>query len=158
MVYMLSKFLSSKRILIDAKANSLEDAILLCGNLLVGDGCATCEYPAAMVKTARQLGDAIVMAPQTALPHASFSEGGLRPAVSVVRLAQPLDFGKASRPVRLLLGFCGSDAGSHMEVLSALAQFLSIPCAISSLLCAPTAEDLYRTLSNQTTAKQVPFS
>ena len=120
---MLSKFLSLKRILIDAKANSLEDAILLCGNLLVGDGCATCEYPAAMVKTARQLGDAIVMAPQTALPHASFSEGGLRPAVSVVRLAQPLDFGKASRPVRLLLGFCGSDAGSHMEVLSALAQF-----------------------------------
>lgn len=67
MVYMLSKFLSLKRILIDAKANSLEDAILLCGNLLVGDGCATCEYPAAMVKTARQLGDAIVMAPQTAL-------------------------------------------------------------------------------------------
>ena len=53
---MLSKFLSLKRILIDAKANSLEDAILLCGNLLVGDGCATCEYPAAMVKTARQLG------------------------------------------------------------------------------------------------------
>ena len=112
---MLSKFLSLKRILIDARANSLEDAILLCGNLLVGDGCATCEYPAAMVKTARQLGDAIVMAPQTALPHASFSEGGLRPAVSVVRLAQPLDFGKANRPVRLLLGFCGSDAGSHME-------------------------------------------
>lgn len=36
MVYMLSKFLSLKRILIDAKANSLEDAILLCGNLLVG--------------------------------------------------------------------------------------------------------------------------
>ena len=73
---MLSKFLSLKRILIDARANSLEDAILLCGNLLVGDGCATCEYPAAMVKTARQLGDAIVMAPQTALPHALFLKAG----------------------------------------------------------------------------------
>ena len=97
------------------------------------------------------------MAPQTALPHASFSEGGLRPAVSGRPVSSAAGFGKSQQTRPAAAGFCGSDAGSHMEVLSALAQFLSIPCAISSLLCAPTAEDLYRTLSNQTTAKQVPF-
>ena len=99
-----------------------------------------------MVETVRQLGDSIVMAPQTALPHAAFSKGGLVPAVSVLRLAQPLDLGGANGPVALLLGFCGSDAESHMKVLAALAQFFSNPAAISSLLRAPTAEELYRML------------
>ena len=110
---MLSEFISLKRILINIHTASIEEAVLICGELLVKDGCASPEYPAAMVETVRQLGDSIVMAPQTALPHAAFSKGGLVPAVSVLRLAQPLDLGGANGPVALLLGFCGSDAESH---------------------------------------------
>lgn len=143
---MLSEFLSPKRIRIDAQVQSLEEAVLLCGRLLVDDGCAAAGYPEAMVKTVRQLGDAIVMAPKTALPHAAFSEGGLRPAVAAVRLAYPLDAGGVNGPVRLLLGFCGTDADSHMKVLSNLARFLSRPDVVSSLLNAPTAEALYQAL------------
>ena len=143
---MLSEFISLKRILINIHTASIEEAVLICGELLVKDGCASPEYPAAMVETVRQLGDSIVMVPQTALPHAAFSKGGLVPAVSVLRLAQPLDLGGANGPVALLLGFCGSDAESHMKVLAALAQFFSNPAAISSLLRAPTAEELYRML------------
>ena len=76
----------------------------------------------------------------------AFSEGGLRPAVAAVRLAYPLDAGGVNGPVRLLLGFCGTDADSHMKVLSNLARFLSRPDAVSSLLNAPTAEALYQAL------------
>lgn len=101
---MLSKFISLKRILINIHTASIEEAVLICGELLVKDGCTSPEYPAAMVETVRQLGDSIVMAPQTALPHAAFSKGGLVPAVSVLRLAQPLDLGGAQRSCRAFVG------------------------------------------------------
>lgn len=143
---MLSKFISLKRILINIHTASIEEAVLICGELLVKDGCTSPEYPAAMVETVRQLGDSIVMAPQTALPHAAFSKGVW------FRLSRfsvwPSHWIWAEPTVLspLLLGFCGSDAESHMKVLAALAQFFSNPAAISSLLCAPTAEELYRML------------
>ncbi len=143
---MLADYLSRDRIQIDGLAHSIEEAVLLAGKLLTATGCAGPGYPQAMVQTVRELGDAAVMAPYTALPHAAFSLGGLRPAVAAVRLARPLDFGGPNGPVRLILGFCGADGGSHMQVLSALAAFLSKPESVPALLGAATEEDFYRVL------------
>lgn len=143
---MLADYFSRDRIQIGAAAGSIEEAVLLAGGLLTAGGCAGPDYPKAMVQTVRELGDAAVMAPHTLLPHAAFSLGGLRPAAAAVRLARPLDFGGPNGPVRLILGFCGSDGDTHMQVLSALAAFLSRPESVPALLGAATAEDFYRIL------------
>lgn len=72
---MLSEFISLKRILINIHTASIEEAVLICGELLVKDGCASPEYPAAMVETVRQLGIPSSWRQQTALPHAAFQKG-----------------------------------------------------------------------------------
>ncbi len=141
---MLSDYLSRDRVRIDVKAKSIEEAVLFCGDLLVVSGCAQTGYPQAMVQTVRELGDGVVMAPHTALPHAAFTLGGLRPAIAAIQLADPLDFGGDNGPVRLLFGFCGSNADTHMEILSALATFFSQPDRISALQMAEDAEDFFR--------------
>lgn len=143
---MLADYLAPSRIQLDAAADSIEAAVRTCGGLLVESGCAKSDYPQAMVQTVRELGNAAVMAPHTALPHADYSLGGLRPAVAAVRLAQPLDFGGANGPVWLVLGFCGSDGSSHMQVLSSLAVFLSRPESVPALLKASSPEEFYRIL------------
>jgi len=146
---MLSNYLSRDRVRVEVAASSIEDATLFCGGLLVGSGCAQPGYPQAMVQTVREWGDGVVMAPHTALPHAAFALGGLRPAIAAIRLSSPLDFGGDKGPVHLLFGFCGGDAASHMEVLSALATFLSQPDRIPALIKAKSEEDFFRLLCPQ---------
>ncbi|MDD3192395.1 MAG: PTS sugar transporter subunit IIA [Oscillospiraceae bacterium] len=143
---MLSRYLSPSRVRLDVAVGSLEEAVLFCGGLLVETGCASPDYPGAMMETVRYLGDGIVMAAHTALPHAAFARGGLQAAVAVIRLAQPIPFGGENGPVQLLFGFCGCDPDSHMAVLSALAEFLSRPDAVSSLLESRDKDSFYQLL------------
>ena len=137
---MLNELLSPDRILLDAPAATLEEATLLCGQLLVDTGCAEPGYPAAMVETVRELGSFIVMAPFTALPHAAPEQGGIRPAAALLRPKGEIPTESKNGPVRLILGFCGSDGNSHMQVLSQIAAELSRPGCIEALLQADSAD------------------
>ena len=139
---MLNEYLSPQRILLDEAASSLEQATLLCGELLVKTGCAGPDYPAAMVETVRELGDFIVMAPFTALPHAAPEKGGIRPAAALLRLAESIPGGGRNGPIRLILGFCGCDVDSHMQVLSSIAAQLSQPEMIEAVLQAKSEQQI----------------
>ena len=101
---MLSEFISLKRILINIHTASIEEAVLICGELLVKDGCASPEYPAAMVETVRQLGDSIVMAPQTALPHAALFKRGSGSGCLGSPFGPAIGFGRSQRSCRAFVG------------------------------------------------------
>ena len=145
---MLDRYLSASRILLKAQARGLEEAVLLCGGLLVEDGSAAPSYPAAMLATVKELGPYAVLAPGIAVPHASPECGGLRPAVALVFLKQAVPFESHNGPVRVIAGFCGTDSQSHMELLSALVPLISSPELFgqaAEAACPQDALDMIRT-------------
>lgn len=138
---MLDRYLSASRILLKAQARGLEEAVLLCGRLLVEDGSAAPSYPEAMLATVEELGPYAVLAPGVAVPHASPSCGGLRPAAALVFLEQAIPFESHNGPVWVIAGFCGTDDQSHMELLSALVPFISNQQLLRKAAEAATPQD-----------------
>ena len=139
---MLEQYLSASRILTGARADSLEEAVLLCGGLLTTDGAASEHYPQAMLETVRELGPYAVMAPGVAVPHARPDRGGLFPAVALVFLREPIPFESSNGPVRVIAGFCGVDDESHMALLSALIPLISNRALLESAAAAKTPEEV----------------
>lgn len=120
---------------LDAPATDPDTAVRLAGSLLVDAGAATSAYVEAMVTALHDLGPYIVLAPGVAMPHARPGAGGLRPAISFVRLAEPLAFGHpANDPVRLVIALVGPDDHGHLDLLRAVANALSDPADSLTLL------------------------
>ncbi|MDD2956205.1 MAG: PTS sugar transporter subunit IIA [Oscillospiraceae bacterium] len=122
---MKTDYFAPSRILTGAQAADLDEAVRLCGSLLVSDQKAAPGYPAAMLDTMAELGPYAVMAPGVAVPHARPDKGGLAPAAALVFLKTPVPFESPNGPVKIIAGFCGADDDSHMAVLSAVVSLLS---------------------------------
>jgi mannitol/fructose-specific phosphotransferase system IIA component (Ntr-type) len=123
----LSELLPSQRIKLDVRVNTWQEAIREAGRLLFDSGAVTYEYIEAMVKVAEELGPYIVIAPGIALPHAATKAGAKQTALSLIKLAEPLNFGNPDNdPVRLVFGLSAIDKKAHIMALQALAKiFLS---------------------------------
>jgi len=123
----LSELLPSQRIKLDVMVNTWQEAIREAGRLLFDSGAVTYEYIEAMVKVAEELGPYIVIAPGIALPHAATKAGAKQTALSLIKLAEPLNFGNPDNdPVRLVFGLSAIDKKAHIMALQALAKiFLS---------------------------------
>ena len=82
-------------------------------------------YIDAMVQAVRDMGPYMVLAPGIALAHARPEDGMLKVGMSIINLAEPVEFGnEANDPVSLVISFGGIDQESHVEMLRTLALFL----------------------------------
>ena len=119
----LSELLPSQRIKLDVKVNTWQEAIREAGKLLCDSGSVTPEYIEAMIKVAEELGPYIVIAPGIALPHAATEAGAKQTALSLIKLASPIDFGNPDHdPVHLVFGLSAIDKKAHMAALQTLAR------------------------------------
>lgn len=123
----LSELLPSQRIKLNVKVLTWQDAIREAGKLLFESGAVTYQYIEAMVKVAEELGPYIVIAPGIALPHAATQSGAIQTALSLIKLAEPINFGNPDHdPVQLVIGLSAIDKKAHIGALQALAKlFLS---------------------------------
>jgi mannitol/fructose-specific phosphotransferase system IIA component (Ntr-type) len=123
----LSELLPRERIKLEVRVNTWQDAIREAGKLLFESGAVTYEYIEAMVKVAEELGPYIVLAPGIALPHAATDSGAKQTALSLIKLAEPINFGNPDNdPVHLVFGLAAIDKKAHMVALQTLAKlFLS---------------------------------
>jgi mannitol/fructose-specific phosphotransferase system IIA component (Ntr-type) len=123
----LSELLPRERICLDVKVSNWQEAIREAGKLLFDSGAVTAEYMEAMIKVAEELGPYIVIAPGIALPHAATEAGAKQTALSLIKLASPINFGNPDNdPVRLVFGLSAIDKKMHMLALQTLAElFLS---------------------------------
>lgn len=86
-----------------------------------------------------------------AIPHARLGGGGV-PAVAVIRLDQPIDFGAADgMSVELIFGLVSPlDAGAiHLHALAKISRIARDEAFLERLLGAPDAEALYALLAHQ---------
>lgn len=121
------------RVLIGARAENWEEAVRLAGELLASDGVVDNNYVDAMVRVTRELGPYAVIAPGVAMPHARPEDGAREVGLSIVTLAEGVNFGSPNDPVFVVIGFAAKDKKSHLRVLQELAEFLSSEGVVDAL-------------------------
>lgn len=122
---MLKDVLNEKTIKLNVEAKNWEEAVRIGGNLLVQEGIAKAEYVDAMIKSVKDIGPYIVLAPGFAMPHARPEAGAIKPGFSMITLSNPVEFGNEENdPVTLVVCLCSPDNNSHMKALSELVSFL----------------------------------
>ena len=91
-----------------------------------------------MIATVEQLGPYIVIAPGIALAHSRPSPAVRRAGISLVTLAEPVEFGhRQNDPVSLVVGLAAPDDEGHVTALATLAEFLSDEGRRDALMSAP---------------------
>jgi mannitol/fructose-specific phosphotransferase system IIA component (Ntr-type) len=119
----LTELLPSQRIRLNVEVNTWQEAIREAGKLLCASDSVTPEYIEAMIKVAEELGPYLVIAPGIALPHAATEAGAKQTALSLIKLATPINFGNPDHdPVRLVFGLAAIDKKAHMTALQTLAR------------------------------------
>ncbi|MEY4367225.1 MAG: hypothetical protein RLZ28_640 [Actinomycetota bacterium] len=122
-------------VLLQRSASSWREAIALAGEGLVSAGVATDLYTQAMIDVVEENGPYIVIAPGFALAHARPSAEVLRWGMSLVTLAEPVEFGAGSNdPVSVVVGVAAQDKNQHVEALKLLGEKLLEPSFVNSLL------------------------
>lgn len=143
----LRDILTVERVATRLSVPNWEEAVRAAGRLLVETGGAEPSYVEGMIRTAKELGPYIVIAPGIALPHSRPEDGVLAPCVSVITLDPPIAFGNAENdPVHLVIAFGAVDHQQHVDALRDLATILSEPSNVEALFAAQTKEDLLAVL------------
>lgn len=127
------------------------EAVRAAGDLLVATGAATEQYVDAIVRAVEELGPYIVLAPGIALAHARPEDGGTAVGFSLVKLADPVEFGAAENdPVDLVFAFATPDKEQHVTALSKLADFIESGDNLARLREAQSDEELHDVIQEGT--------
>lgn len=149
----LSELLPSQRIKLDVKVNTWQEAIYEAGKLLYESNAVTHEYVDAMIKVAEEFGPYIVIAPGIALPHAATEAGAKQSALSLIKLASPINFGNPDHdPVRLVIGLSAVDKQAHMAALQTLARLFMSKDLVNQLFNAESINSVMETFHQAETA------
>lgn len=139
--------LTPRMIRVGVRAADWRSAIVAAGELLVEAGAAEERYVEAMVRVACELGPYIVVAPGVAMPHARPEDGAKRTAISLVCLADPVEFGNEENdPVETVIGLVAVDHDTHIEIMQELATLLDMPHFVASIQKAATPEGAHATV------------
>lgn len=145
----LSQLLAGDSIRIGALADDWRAAVRVSGEALVSSGATTPAYTDEMIATVEQLGPYIVIAPGIALAHSRPSPAVLRPGISLITLAAPVEFGhRQNDPVHLVVGLAAPDDEGHVTALATLAEFLSDDARRTGLIAARDAAAVRRMIGD----------
>jgi len=122
---MIENLLTEEVVDVNIKANNWEEAVIEAGKLLLKNEKIEERYIEAMIKTVKEMGPYIVMAPGIAMPHGRPDSGVLELGVSVISLENGINFSSSEfDPVKLIFAICAKENKSHIELLQDLSYIL----------------------------------
>lgn len=143
--FSLLDLLKKEAIALDVVASDWKDAVIKVGEILVKIDAAEPKYIEAMIKTVEEMDPYIVITKGIALPHARPEEGAKKPALALIRLRNPINFGNPDNdPVGIVIAFTATDKRSHVKALAQLAKFLQKEENIKKLRETKTVDKLYQ--------------
>jgi PTS system ascorbate-specific IIA component len=90
----------------------------------------------------------MVIAPSIALAHSRPSDSVLETGLSLVTLANPIEFGSTSNdPVSLVIGLAAVDHDSHIDLMAALSELLMSNEMVNFLINSRNETELRKYLS-----------
>ncbi len=139
----LETLLPESRIALSVEAADWTSAVRAAGRLLVDTGAAEERYIEGMIRTVKELGPYIVIAPGIAIPHARPEDGVLQPALAFLSLATPVNFGnKENDPVRILFALAAADHEQHTGALQQIAEILMEEKQFHALLSVQSVKEV----------------
>lgn len=145
----MQKLVNLEDIRLKVKVDDWQDAVKKAGWILVENGYVTQAYVDAMLQTVQTLGPYIVVAPGLAMPHAKNTSGVLRSGISIMTLAQPVEFGNRSNdPVYMLIGLAGINDSLHLDILQAIATIFEDETILPMLAACDSKERIAEVFNN----------
>lgn len=132
---MLKDILKDNQILLKENVSDWKKAIRKVSVPLLEDGCITSGYVDAMVKSVEDFGPYIVISPHIALAHARPEDGAKKLGVSIMTLANPVDFGNFQNdPVSIIFCLSAIDSHSHLNIMKSIVQLINDRNKVARLL------------------------
>ncbi|MCL2565150.1 MAG: PTS sugar transporter subunit IIA [Defluviitaleaceae bacterium] len=143
----MGEIIRKQGLLIDNEKRNWEEAIRICGDLMVSLGSVTGEYTDAMVDAINKLGPYIVIAPHIAFAHAQAGTHVLKNDLVLVVFKEPVVFNCGNDPVHLMFGICAVAPDSHLEILQKLVEIIDGDKAYEEIRSCNTTEELYKLIN-----------
>ncbi len=144
---MIEKLLNEEVVDVNIKADNWEEAVIEAGKLLLKSEKIEERYIEAMIKTVKEMGPYIVMAPGIAMPHGRPDSGVLELGVSVISLENGINFGSSEfDPVKLIFAICAKENKSHIELLQDLSYILDDDDLLEEVKKCTSKKDLIDTI------------
>lgn len=123
------------------------DAIKESGRVLVEQGIVEERYIDAMIKTFKELGAYIVIAPGVAIPHARPEDGAKKVGLAILTLKKPVKFGNEENdPVKICIAFASPDKNQHVKILASIANMLQCKKDLDAIANAKTPQEVIEIL------------
>ena len=103
----------------------------------------------AMLRTVRELGPYMVIAPQVAVPHARAEDGVRELGLSVLKLRRSIPFPDEEHPVRLIIVLAATGDERHLRALSQRTRRLSRKETLRAALDARSEGELLTLLGSE---------
>lgn len=135
----MNSLLQTAGIVLDATASSVEEAVAVCGSLLLELGAVDREYPAAMWEREQIFPSAI--GGGFAIPHGTDASRKhvIFDQLVFVRFTEPIQW--AADQVSVAIGIAASGDG-HVEILGNLAEILLDDSSSKTLLSSNSADEI----------------
>lgn len=141
----MKEIINGELIKLDADAGNWKEAIIASGELLLWERCISVNYLQQMVQLVDRYGPYIVIANGIAFAHASPSQGSLRNGISIVRLKEPVSFGKSEfDPVKIVVGCSILDSPENISMLLKIMKIIKDPLFYETVANAKEKTDILR--------------
>lgn len=125
------------------KATDWEEAVKLSADPLLKGGQITQGYIDGMIKSVKEHGPYIVIAPNIALPHARPETGSVKIGFSFMKLGEAVSFLEdGSADAQLFIALSCVDADTHLEMLQSIVMVLSDPEKQNALFAATETKEV----------------
>lgn len=150
----LKDLLTEKTIKLNVEAKNWEEAVRIGGEILVENGFVEPRYVDAMIRTVREMGPYIVIAPGIAMPHARPEDGVKQVCMSLITLKEPVKFGnEANDPVKLVIEFGAIDNHTHLQALSQLMNLFTSKAYTESVINTLEINEVLKIINNCSNAE-----
>ena len=142
---LLTDLLRPNLIAVNVHVRDWHEAVRAAGRLLVEDGAIEPRFVDAMIEVVKEFGPYIVLAPGFAMPHAKAEAGCIKTSLSLITLAEPIEFGNPENdPVCVVAALAAVDHGSHIEALSQLADVLVNESVVDEWAKAKSTDEILK--------------
>lgn len=139
----LAKWLNEAKIQYLNSVPDWQTAIKAVAEPLLQEDAISQSYVDAIIQQKLEIGPYFVIAPRIAMPHARPEQGAKKLGLSVLRLAQGVNFAADENdPVEILFMFAAPDSNSHIEMISQLAEVLSDEEKMARVMAASSQAEL----------------
>lgn len=126
------RIIEENSIRLKVSAKNWEEAVRICGEVLVDTGKVEMTYVDAMINNIKEYGPYILIAPGVALPHARPEDGVKEEGICIVHLQDEVAF-EPGKEFKVLIGLAARDKESHLNILRKIAEVISEEKTIEQL-------------------------